>query len=42
MVVTEGTVKKEFEGVGVPTAGKTGTAEYCDEMLPNQKLMSTG
>jgi penicillin-binding protein 2 len=42
MVVTEGTVKKEFEGVTIPTAGKTGTAEYCDDVAQSKNLCQPG
>lgn len=42
MVVTEGTVKKEFEGVTIPTAGKTGTAEYCDDVAQAQNRCQFG
>lgn len=31
LAVLEGTLAKEFRNVGVAVAGKTGTAEYCDE-----------
>jgi len=31
LAVLEGTLAKEFANVGVAAAGKTGTAEYCDE-----------
>ncbi len=42
MVVTEGTVKKEFTGVTIPTAGKTGTAEYCDDIAQAQNRCQPG
>ena len=42
MVVTEGTAKAEFEGVTIPTAGKTGTAEYCDDVAQAKKLCQPG
>ncbi|MBA4420455.1 MAG: penicillin-binding protein 2 [Anaerolinea sp.] len=42
MVVTEGTAKKEFEGVTIPTAGKTGTAEYCDDIAQAQNRCQPG
>jgi penicillin-binding protein 2 len=29
--VLEGTLQKEFQGVNIAVAGKTGTAEYCDK-----------
>jgi len=31
MAVTEGTLKKIFDGATIVAAGKTGTAEYCDK-----------
>jgi penicillin-binding protein 2 len=31
LAVLEGTLAKEFRNVGVAAAGKTGTAEYCDQ-----------
>jgi penicillin-binding protein 2 len=31
LAVTEGTLKKIFEGATIVAAGKTGTAEYCDK-----------
>jgi penicillin-binding protein 2 len=31
LAVTEGTLKKIFEGATILAAGKTGTAEYCDK-----------
>jgi penicillin-binding protein 2 len=42
LVVTEGTVKKEFTGVTIPTAGKTGTAEYCDDIAQAQNRCQPG
>jgi|WetSurMetagenome_2_1015567.scaffolds.fasta_scaffold14308_3 penicillin-binding protein 2 len=42
MVVTEGTAKKEFEGVTIPSAGKTGTAEYCDDLAQSKNLCQPG
>ncbi len=41
MVVTEGTAKAEFEGVNIQSAGKTGTAEYCDNIAQAKELMPT-
>ncbi|HVP21390.1 MAG TPA: penicillin-binding protein 2 [Anaerolineaceae bacterium] len=35
-VVVNGTATSEFEGMTINTAGKTGTAEYCDD-IANQK-----
>jgi penicillin-binding protein 2 len=31
LAVTEGTLKKIFDGTSIVAAGKTGTAEYCDK-----------
>ena len=31
MAVTEGTAEKIFSGFNIPTSGKTGSAEYCDD-----------
>lgn len=31
-VVVDGTASTIFEGMSIPTAGKTGTAEYCDNV----------
>jgi penicillin-binding protein 2 len=42
MVVTEGTARAEFEGVTIPTAGKTGTAEYCDDLAQSKNLCQPG
>lgn len=42
MVVTEGTAKAEFEGVNIQSAGKTGTAEYCDNIAQSKKLCQPG
>lgn len=42
MVVTEGTAKAQFEGMELPTAGKTGTAEYCDDVAKAQNLCTPG
>jgi penicillin-binding protein 2 len=38
MVVTEGTAEKYAQVEGVPTAGKTGTAEYCDDIAQSRNL----
>ncbi len=41
MVITEGTAVKEFEGFNFNAAGKTGTAEYCDNVAQSFKSLST-
>ncbi len=38
MAVTEGTLKDRFEGSTIAAAGKTGTAEYCDEYVAEKNL----
>src|SRR5450759_629751 len=38
MVVTEGTAKVEFAGDTTNSAGKTGTAEYCDNVAQAKNL----
>jgi penicillin-binding protein 2 len=42
MVVTEGTAKAEFEGDTTLSAGKTGTAEYCDNFAQDMGLCGYG
>jgi len=42
LVVTEGTAKKEFAGDTILSAGKTGTAEYCDNVAQAQNLCQPG
>jgi penicillin-binding protein 2 len=42
MVVTSGTAVIEFEGMTVPSAGKTGTAEYCDDIARSKNLCNPG
>lgn len=42
LVVTQGTVKREFEGDPYASAGKTGTAEYCDDVAQEQGLCVFG
>lgn len=38
--VTRGTLEREFTGFPVPAAGKTGTAEYCDQVaLENNRCI---
>lgn len=42
LVVTEGTASATFEGMTVQTAGKTGTAEYCDNVAQSKNLCQPG
>jgi len=42
LAVTSGTLANEFENVTIPTAGKTGTAEYCDEYALAKNLCKPG
>jgi penicillin-binding protein 2 len=42
LVVTSGTAVKEFEGMTIPAAGKTGTAEYCDNIAREKNLCNPG
>lgn len=42
MVVTEGTAKDVFNGDSVQSAGKTGTAEYCDNIAQSKNLCQPG
>lgn len=42
MVVTEGTARAEFEGDTTLSAGKTGTAEYCDNFAQEMGLCGYG
>ncbi|MHC1785038.1 MAG: penicillin-binding protein 2 [Anaerolineaceae bacterium] len=41
-VVVDGTATDTFEGMTVATAGKTGTAEYCDNIAQAQNLCQPG
>lgn len=41
-VVTLGTSKVQFDGMTIPSAGKTGTAEYCDDIANKQNLCQPG
>ncbi|HEX2979434.1 MAG TPA: penicillin-binding transpeptidase domain-containing protein [Anaerolineaceae bacterium] len=41
-VVTEGTSQQQFAGMAVQSAGKTGTAEYCDDLAREKKLCIRG
>jgi penicillin-binding protein 2 len=42
LAVTDGTLAREFENVAIPAAGKTGTAEYCDEFANAKNLCRPG
>jgi len=42
LAVLEGTLKKEFTNVNIAAAGKTGTAEYCDEFAKAKDLCKPG
>jgi penicillin-binding protein 2 len=42
LAVTSGTLEREFENVTIPAAGKTGTAEYCDEFALAKNLCKPG
>ena len=42
LAVTTGTLADEFENVITPAAGKTGTAEYCDEYANAKNLCKPG
>lgn len=42
LAVLEGTLKKEFQNVNIAVAGKTGTAEYCDEFAQAKNLCEPG
>lgn len=37
-----GTADRPFEGMAIPSAGKTGTAEYCDEKAQAKNLCQPG
>lgn len=41
-VVVNGTAVKEFAGFEIPSGGKTGTAEYCDNVAQAQNLCQPG
>lgn len=41
-VVVDGTATDTFEGMTIATGGKTGTAEYCDNMAQEQNLCQPG
>lgn len=42
LVVTEGTSSKYFQGFTIPSAGKTGTAEYCDDIARQKNRCDFG
>lgn len=42
LAVLEGTLKSEFQNVSIAVAGKTGTAEYCDEFAKAKNLCVPG
>ncbi len=42
LAVLEGTLKKQFANVNIAAAGKTGTAEYCDEFAQAKNLCEPG
>jgi penicillin-binding protein 2 len=42
LVVTDGTADEQFEGDPYASAGKTGTAEYCDNVAQEQDLCKPG
>ncbi len=42
LAVTEGTLKTVFQNVSIAAAGKTGTAEYCDEFAKAKNLCEPG
>jgi penicillin-binding protein 2 len=42
LAVTSGTLEREFKNVTIPAAGKTGTAEYCDEYALAKNLCNPG
>jgi penicillin-binding protein 2 len=42
LAVLEGTLKAEFTNVNIAVAGKTGTAEYCDEFAKAKNLCEPG
>ena len=41
-VVVDGTASGIFDGFSIPTAGKTGTAEYCDNIAQDKGLCKFG
>ncbi|TLN02627.1 hypothetical protein FDZ74_15170 [bacterium] len=41
-VVVDGTASIQFDGFNIPSAGKTGTAEYCDDVASKAGLCISG
>lgn len=41
-VVADGTASIQFDGFNIPSAGKTGTAEYCDDVASKAGLCISG
>ena len=41
-VVTIGTASSTFQGFEIPSAGKTGTAEYCDDVAQLKDICKPG
>jgi penicillin-binding protein 2 len=41
-VVVNGTATDIFEGFAIPSAGKTGTAEYCDDIAREKNICVPG
>ncbi len=41
-VVVDGTATTVFDGFAIPSAGKTGTAEYCDNVAQQKNLCISG
>jgi len=42
LTITNGTATRAFDGVSIPTAGKTGTAEFCDNIAQSLDLCKPG
>ncbi len=42
LTVTDGTGQRPFAGMEIPSAGKTGTAEFCDDVAQAQGLCQPG
>jgi len=42
LTVTEGTAENTFSGMEIQASGKTGTAEYCDNVAQSKNLCSPG
>lgn len=41
-VVVDGTASSIFQGMAIPSAGKTGTAEYCDDVAQSKNRCTFG